>query len=41
MTSNDILLNNLEHSVIEFQGKKIIVCNGHFCDRDGEEVKDE
>ena len=24
------------HSVIEYKGKRIIVCNGHFCNRDGE-----
>lgn len=31
--------NRPEHSVIEYNGKRIIVCNGHCCDRHGETVQ--
>ncbi len=35
------LIQPLEHSVIVYEGKKIIVCNGHFCNKDGVEVTKE
>lgn len=29
-------VNGYQHSVIEYQGKRILVCNDHFCDYDGQ-----
>lgn len=26
---------DIEHSIIIHNGKRIVVCNGHFCDMDG------
>lgn len=35
-TSDNIgSLYDLEHSIILHNGKRICVCNGHFCDLDG------
>jgi hypothetical protein len=39
-TSNSERYQKLDHDVIWFDGKKIVVCCGHCCDRHGEVVND-